>query len=400
MSFTSTASSLSVNGWKGGQGIFVNFSISDSSNVHANTTPSIAPRVSTLSLDTGNVAFLGDQIETTTIGTGITASDTFPSITNSNIESGTGLDVSVDGSGAYAISGTEGTVPIMFASTANNWSLQQTISPNATDYSTFGTRVTMNQNGDIVAISGRQNITGTLKIELFTRSGSTWSYQDTITQPAGGFGLSLGIDQMDFNTAGDILAVGDTSYAGTYTNEGAVYIFEESGGTWSLTHTITQPNPVTRTNWFFGRKVTMNTTGDSIVSSDRRGFPSATGKVVSRFQKQGASWAQTAELPQPTDTLTGGITVDDFGESLDANKDNHNTIIVKGTVPTNNATYGRGRLYVFQNEGTSYTQTQEIFNVTYVTPPFGGFGSSVRMTADGSKFLCGDIEHAIYLYIT
>ena len=399
MSFTSTSSSLSVNGWKGGQLIFKDFVLADSSNVYANTTPSIPPRVSTISLDTGNVAFLGDQFNATTIGTGITVSNTFPSITNSNIESGTGIEVSVDGSGAYAISGSPSSVPIMFAPTANNWSVQQVISPNAPDYFSFGEIVTMNQNGDIVAIVGTQNITGTRKIELFTRSGSTWSYQDTITQPAGGSGMALSIGQMDFNTAGDILAVGDVQYAGTYTGEGAVYIFEESGGTWSLTHTLTQPNPVTRTNWQFGRKVTMNVTGDSIVSSDRRGFPTAQGHGVSRFQKQGASWAQTAEM-SPTDTLTGGIAVDDFGESLDANKNDHNTIIVKGTVPTSNATYGRGRLYVFQNEGTSYIQTQEIYNVTYVTPPTGGFGFSVRMTADGSKFLCCDVTYAIYLYTT
>ena len=84
MSFTSTSSSLSVNGWKGGQLIFKDFVLADSSNVYANTTPSIPPRVSTISLDTGNVAFLGDQFNATTIGTGITVSNTFPSITNSN----------------------------------------------------------------------------------------------------------------------------------------------------------------------------------------------------------------------------------------------------------------------------------------------------------------------------
>ena len=426
MSFTSTASSLSVNGWKGGQGIFKDFALADSANIYANTGGVSISNASPITIDissTGNAVVIGDsaysnggiigqQFVGKVFASGITPTNTFPSITNTNaIEQGTtnfgrlSISLSMDASGAYAIAGQGKGNPepasppgpsIYYAPTANNWSLQTNISPNASDYSAWGVPVNINQNGDIVAIAGRQDITGTRKIETFTRSGTTWSFEDTLVEPQAGDGFGSNENHgFDFNTAGDILAVSAPGYDGAYSNEGAVYIYEKSGSTWSLTHTITLADAVTRSNWGFGTNVKLNNAGNSLIALANPTWPSASGQEIRRFEKQGASWVQTAKITA-TDTLSGG-TVNELGVlGLDADKNTQNIIIAQGIVSPN-PTYGRTRLYVFQNEGTSYVQSQEIFNITYNVQ---NFGRDVSITNDGTKFVCTDSLDAIYLYTT
>lgn len=393
MPFTTTFASLSSKGFSSDLPIFVDYLLEDTELV---STSLIDGGVS-IAGDTADAIILGDPSFTKSTFPSITqcgrvfiegmAGNTLPSFSTATaVETGTvflqelGRDTSIDKNGTYAVASPTGPSTssgvdnshIYYAATANNWSLQTTIGPVGT-YDTFGQNGVINQNGDTISVHGKV-AGGTESIEISSRTGvSTWSFDQTLTN--GGTNDAFGA-RSDFNTAGDALVVGAYAFDGaTYTNEGRAYIYELSGGTWSLTATLQSPVTPTQNDWSFGIQVQMNTTGDSVVISALRAF--GTGAAF-RFEKSGGTWSHTATF-QPVDDLDGQ-TLQASGVSMKANKNDHTIIIMHGQVPLAGA-YGQGRVFIGQLGSGTYVQSQTI--------PFANSGSMRPMsfTNDGSKFI-------------
>ena len=234
----------------------------------------------------------------------------------------------------------------------------------------------------------RTTPTNTFALEISSRTGvSTWAYDQTLTD--GVVGSAFGI-KSDFNTAGDALIVGAFGIDGTYTDEGQAYIYELSGGTWSLTATLQSPDTPTINNWGFGTYVCMNATGDSVIISTIQGMASY------RFQKSGGTWSHTASF-YPTDTLTGQTLSPSGGGVMDADKNNHSVIIMNGQVPALSGGYAKGRLVIGNLGGGQYVQTQTF--ATTVIPDGNSLGiGGISLTNDGNKFVTTDFVDNIYLY--
>jgi hypothetical protein len=131
------------------------------------------------------------------------------------------------------------------------WTLQASIVSNSpTEYELFGTRTALSDDGNVLAVgcpfpntyqwSGTERQEGSIKI--FTRSGTTWSYSTTLSANTGvsygGMGVGLAISK-----DGTVVVAGAPESAANNDNindqHGKVYVFRNTGGTWSLEATLT-----------------------------------------------------------------------------------------------------------------------------------------------------------------
>ena len=132
-----------------------------------------------------------------------------------------------------------------------SWSLQASIVSNSpTEYESFGNSTALSDDGNVLAVgcpfpnayaySGTERQEGS--IQIFTRSGTTWSYSTTLSANTGvsygGMGVGLAISK-----DGTVVVAGAPESAAANDNlndqHGKVYVFRNTGGTWSLEATLT-----------------------------------------------------------------------------------------------------------------------------------------------------------------
>ncbi|WP_395373697.1 hypothetical protein [Marinicella sp. W31] len=146
--------------------------------------------------------------------------------------------------------------------------------------------------------------------------------------------------------------------------EGAVYLFNETSNGWVQTHRLVasdaQPS-------FFGRDISLQ--GDRLlVGSVFADSPTVTDSgAVYVFEYDGTDWIETAKL-LPNDPITNGF----FGTSVSLDGDR---IVVGANLSSNLA---GGSVYVFEFNGNSWTQTQNLSPSISVTNDFFGKNISLK----------------------
>ena len=210
----------------------------------------------------------------------------------------------------------------------------------------FGWSVSIDGNIAIIGATGGLSDPGAAYI--FTRSGAAWSQSAKLTASdgAGGdeFGASVAV-------AGNTVVVGAP---GDNTDEGAAYVFTESGGVWSEVAKLTASTGNSNDN--FGSSVSIN--GDVIVI----GAPSAanyaswgTGRAFV-FVKQGTGWTtQTESALLEADYGINSFlhNGDEFGRSVAVSGD---TIVV-GAPEVNLNGSNSGLVYIFEKPVGGWTGT-------------------------------------------
>ena len=221
-------------------------------------------------------------------------------------------------SGDYAIVGAylddhsgvtnTGSAYIYFRS-GTTWSLQATL-PNPTPD-------TIEQFGNSVAISGDyaivgapeddpSGVTGAGSAYVYFRSGTTWSLQTTLPNPApvsgDFFGNSVAI-------SGDYAIVGAPFDDAGTADSGSAYIYFRNGTTWSLQTTL--PNPAPANNDNFGFSVAIS--GDYAIVGASQDDPSGVSNAGSAYIyfRSGTAWSLQTTLPNPA-PASG----DNFGNSV------------------------------------------------------------------------------------
>ena len=169
-------------------------------------------------------------------------------------------DVDIDGDtivigSTQNLSSTNGGAVYVYTRSGTSWSLQQKIISNnaAVANSRWGEQVKISGDTLVASCANYTNGSGhTGNVEVWTRSGTSWSFQATLTpnptDTSGSYGRSLSID-------GDTVAVGNYSYSGTAGNEGRAYIFERTGTSWSQKKVLTASTPVGSSNFGYGVSV-------------------------------------------------------------------------------------------------------------------------------------------------
>jgi hypothetical protein len=208
---------------------------------------------------------------------------------------------------------------------------------------------------------------------VFDKAGDTWSETQKLTANDGGlfdnFGASVAI-------SAEAIAIGaNGATVGQNPAQGAVYVFTKSGDTWVQTQKLVADDGAAFDN--FGLSVAMD--GPTIVA----GSPVAMvdGKfgqgAVYRFARINGTWTQVQKL-----VADDGAAGDNFGESVALNKQ---VALVGAYNAAVNGHFGQGAAYIFTRSDGMLVQNQKL--IASDGASFDNFGNAVALS--GNRALIG-----------
>lgn len=265
-----------------------------------------------------------------------------------------GIINAISGDGNYLVTAkgsNPDTIRILKTSSLGSglWGLQQSLTPDPT-LNTQVSSISIDYTGSTIVV-GCVFVNGVAngRAYIFTRSGTTWSRQQTLSPGSNTYyGQDVAISQ-----DGNYIAVCNNVYSSTYTNQGIVYVYLKTGSTWALQQTIISPNPALSGE--FGISLSFNSTGN-ILAIGEPGFPvSAIGRTYI-FTRSGTTWTQQQML-YPDNGLIG----DRFGRFVELDSTGQYCVILNSTTI--------GQAYVFYYSGGTWTQ------LFYIKEPSYYYGS-------------------------
>ncbi|MET0230083.1 MAG: hypothetical protein ABW186_04035 [Rhodanobacteraceae bacterium] len=252
--------------------------------------------------------------------------------------------------------------------------------------------------GDSVAIDGDTVLLGAPfrdssrgKVYAFVRDGQTWSAQGSLTAADGAdfdrFGLALAIE-------GDAALVGSPSAdVGANTDQGAVYAFSRSAGTWSFATKLTADDGAAFDE--FGNAVSID--ADTLAVGAHAANIGSVGNqgAAYAFARTGEAWTQQAKLIDESDGFFG----DEFGISVGVSGDD---IAVGALFADPDADENEGRAYVFHRDGDSWTRRATLTADDGVSGEEFGIGIAIEAgtVVVGAEFgpVDGDWRGAAYVF--
>ncbi len=265
----------------------------------------------------------------------------------------------------------------VYTRSGSTWSQQArlTASDGASE-DLFGGSIAISPDGRTVLIGapGRQRVGAAY---VFTRSGNQWTQQAELAEPDGsafdGFGDSVAI-------AGGTALVGvSLLQSGPHAADGAVYVFTGAGSTWTMQTTLS--TGVQFDN--FGLSVALSAAGDTALigaQAASRG-PGAGPGAAYVFTGSGANWTQQAKL-----TAGDGALGDTFGRTISLSASGDQALI-GAPLHAVGAAAQQGAAYMFTRTGGKWSQQQEL------TAPDGSasdeLGSALALSGDGASAMIG-----------
>lgn len=234
----------------------------------------------------------------------------------------------------------------------------------------------------LVGADGDENENGVSAgaVYVYRQSGGSWSQEQKLLVSDGEANDQLGraISLADDGNLAFVTALGDSR---TDDATGSVYVFEQSGGSWSEQTRIV-PTDSPDENRFFGASISLTPDGTTMVvgAPGPRFVSSDLSGRIYVFSNSGGSWSQQAQLAHDGG---GGL---GFGGDV-AVSDGGNTILT-GTPrdPDPNGNRG-GSVTVFTLSDGSWSRERKL------SSPDGGradnFGTAVALAADGEVGLVG-----------
>ncbi len=279
--------------------------------------------------------------------------------------------------GAYAWNSGTGAAYV-FTRTDSTWTFQQKLTASdgeVSDY--FGVSVSL--FGDTALIGAFTWNGGMGAAYVFTRTGITWTEQQKLTssEPVSPewFGTSVSL----FEDTALIGAVGH------WTTNGAAYVFTRSGTTWTFQQKLTASDGQEDDNFGYAVALYDNTALIGAYGDDDNGDQSGSAYV---FTRAGTTWTQQQKL-LPSDGEQG----DSFGwfVSLDGN-----TALISAYWSEN----GKGSAYMFTRTGTTWAEQQKLTASDGVRPDWFGWSFSLfGDTALVSAYNKDSGTGAVYVFV-
>jgi len=218
----------------------------------------------------GNPSYVTVYVKT---GSTWSVNQSFAPYPTTNVQSNS---VGIDYSGSTIVIGNSGAITTIWARSGSTWSLQQTLTSGSDG-------VSISQNGNYISLGQAGS-----NVKIYLKSGSTWSLQQTITAPVPSiyFGLETSIN----DTNGDVLSISDRSYN---SDTGRVLIYTRSGTTWSFQQSLQGSNTVTGDT--FGYKAILDSTGEYCLALSG----GTTDNRTYLFQYSGGVWNEIAYINSP-----------------------------------------------------------------------------------------------------
>jgi MYXO-CTERM domain-containing protein len=213
---------------------------------------------------------------------------------------------------------------------------------------------------------------------VFVQSGGTWTQQAELTASDGAasdlFGISVSV-------SGGSAIVGADNHVGTNAQQGAAYVFVQSGATWTQQAELTASDGAASD--LFGVSVSVSG-GTAIVGAYTHNVGANLRQGAAYvFVQSGATWTQQAEL-----TASDGAGGDQFGYSVSVSG---GTAVVGARFHKVGADKKQGAAYIFVQSGATWTQQAEL--TASDGAPFDFFGHSVSVS--GSTAIVGAVNHQV-----
>lgn len=304
---------------------------------------------------------------------------------------GSSVSLSNDGNTALVMASNHDTVATnsgaayVFARSGGAWSQQAKIT--ASDGALgdqFGMNGVISGDGNTIAIGAfrdDETYSNSGSVYVFTRSGSSWSQQDKLVSSTPQAEALFG-RRCDLSDDGNVLVVG--AYyedEGANANEGAVYMFRRTSGTWdSGTRKVASDGAQ---GDFFGLGVAVSGDGDTVLigsyyKDGARGNQAGAAYV---FTWSGSQWNQQAKLEASNQAA------DQFFGIVTALSQDGNTALI-GAYNENTGGNDSGAAYVFVRSGSTWSEQAMLLHADVEAGD--QLGSAVSLSSDGNKALVGN----------
>jgi len=257
------------------------------------------------------------------------------------------------------------------------------------DVSEFGRAVAI--DGDIIVVgAGNTAVFGNGAAYVFERSGSTWTKIATlepdpiVSEPDGDFGNAVAID-------GDTIVVGahldgQVIDAVPVSTAGAAYVFT-NGGVWTdATSAVKLGAEDVESQDHFGWSVDVD--GDRIVVG-----ATDNGDGVGTAYVFDGPWTATTTA-SATLLADDGVIGDGFGEDVAVSGD---TVLVGAPLDDNANGADKGAAYVFAKDGSWSQQDKLLSNNTQVSA--GEFGTAVDLVGDTAVVCEPNVQHLYSAFV-
>ena len=262
-----------------------------------------------------------------------------------------GNSVSVSGStiAVGAVNRAGGGAGYVFTNTGGGWT--QSAELTGSDVAAgddFGLAVSV--SGGTIAVGAEYHKVGSNAhqgaVYVFTNTGGGWAQSAELTASDGALGDTLG---SSVAVSGSTIAAGATLHqVGSNVEQGAVYVFTNTGGTWAQSAELTASDGAAGEG--FGNYVAVSGSTIAIGGAFHQVGSNRQQGAVYVFTNPGGGWAQTAEL-----TASDGAARDAFGGSVALDG---STIAVGAYNHQVSSNAGQGAAYVFGSGRRSTTAVQ------------------------------------------
>jgi FG-GAP repeat len=249
----------------------------------------------------------------------------------------------------------------VFVRSGNTWNEQQKLTASdGAQAAYFGSSVALYSGSILVGAPNDNEIASQSgAVYVFSQSGSSWTQQQKLTAADGAFGDSFG---RSVALSGEIALVSALSDE-KGNNSGSVYAFASAGGSWTEQDKFL-PSGVSAIGDDFGRSVSLF--GDTALVGAKRDTWQVGSAYV--FVRSGSVWSMQQEL-----MASDGQANDNFGWSVSLYGD---TALV-GAWADNDMGNASGSAYVFVRDGNTWTEQQKLTASDGATTDFFGFSLSV-----------------------
>ena|GEM_PF-1527506 len=249
----------------------------------------------------------------------------------------------------------------------------------------FGSAVALSRDGNTALAGGAWITLGATppgKVWVFKKNGGTWSRSQVLipsnSANSNMFGTSLALSD-DGNTA---LIGADNTDIGTKTWAGQVYVFTNSGGSWSQSQILNASD--NESSGHFGESLVISRDGNTALIGAYMatvGGKGSAGKVYV-FRKSEGLWFEQQIL------TTSDAEGSNFGYSI-ALSDDGNTALI-GAPDSCYAPFAHypGKAYVFTRNGAGVWSEQQILTPSNPNDE-AMFGRSVAISGDGNTAVIG-----------
>jgi hypothetical protein len=281
---------------------------------------------------------------------------------------------------SVAISGDENTIAVgipnsssnsggetqIYVRSGNRWLPQQTI-VGQSQGSQEGTSVSLSSDGNTLAVGAPHYNSGAGATNIYVRSGTSWSLQDTLSSSNSGTTSAEGCS-VCLSQDGNTLAAGAPGYNNF---DGAIQLYVRNGTSWSKQATLSQSMPTSHE----GFSVSLSADGNTLAAG-APGYRNLEG-ATTIYNRLATTWGYKQMLSKGTQAAQEGTSV-----SLSADG---GTLAVSAQDRVRNGSI-TGTIQIYSKSGAMWTHEKKLAHLNDGTLYSG---NPVSLSADGNTLAVG-----------